>query len=134
MLFAKVGNRPDAEDLTADVFLAALRPLRISASAAEVRAYLLATAALALAALAGFAASRTRVCCIEPKGVLATAQSSKAGSTIPVENYDNWASGPCRGASGRADKTSLSGPIAQCNRAPSSSELHKHPQTMATPR
>ena len=24
--------------------------------------------------------------CIEPKGVLATAQSSKAGSTIPVEN------------------------------------------------
>jgi hypothetical protein len=29
-----------------------------------------------------------RVCCIEPKGVLATAQSSKAGSTIPVENYD----------------------------------------------
>jgi hypothetical protein len=26
--------------------------------------------------------------CIEPKGVLATAQSSKAGSTISVENYD----------------------------------------------
>ena len=27
-------------------------------------------------------------CCIEPKGVLATAHSSKAGSAIPVANYD----------------------------------------------
>jgi hypothetical protein len=27
-------------------------------------------------------------CCIEPKGLLARAQSSKAGSAIPVENYD----------------------------------------------
>jgi hypothetical protein len=27
-------------------------------------------------------------CCIEPKGVLATAQNSDAGSTIPVENHD----------------------------------------------
>ena len=113
MLFAKVGNRPDAEDLTADVFLAALRPLRISASAAEVRAYLLATAALALAALAGFAASRTRVCCIEPKGVLATAQSSKAGSTIPVENYDKLGIRALPRGFWRADETSLSGPIAQ---------------------
>ena len=49
-IFARVGNRPDAEDLTAEVFLAALRPLRITASAAEVRAYLRATARTVLAA------------------------------------------------------------------------------------
>jgi RNA polymerase sigma factor (sigma-70 family) len=48
-LFARVGNRPDAEDLTAEVFLAALRPLRTSASVGEVRAYLLATARTVLA-------------------------------------------------------------------------------------
>jgi RNA polymerase sigma factor (sigma-70 family) len=48
-LHAKVGNRPDAEDLTAEVFLAALRPLRIGASVGEVRAYLLATARTVLA-------------------------------------------------------------------------------------
>lgn len=49
LMFAKVGNRPDAEDLTAEVFVAALRPLRVSASTAEVRAYLLATARTVLA-------------------------------------------------------------------------------------
>lgn len=49
LMFAKVGNRPDAEDLTAEVFVAALRPLRVSASVGEVRAYLLATARTALA-------------------------------------------------------------------------------------
>ena len=49
MMFAKVGNRPDAEDLTAEVFLAALRPLRLSASVGEVRAYLLITARTVLA-------------------------------------------------------------------------------------
>ena len=32
-------------------------------------------------------------CCIEPKGVLARAQSSEAGSTIPVENHDKPAIG-----------------------------------------
>ena len=36
MLYAKVGNRPDAEDLTDEVFLAALPPLRVSATAPEV--------------------------------------------------------------------------------------------------
>ncbi|MFL6076744.1 MAG: RNA polymerase sigma factor [Mycobacteriales bacterium] len=50
LLYAKVGNRPDAEDLTSEVFLAALRPLRPTASAPEVRAYLLATARTVLAA------------------------------------------------------------------------------------
>jgi RNA polymerase sigma factor (sigma-70 family) len=49
LLFAKVGNRPDAEDLTTEVFLTALRPLRVSATVPEVRAYLLATARSALA-------------------------------------------------------------------------------------
>lgn len=28
-------------------------------------------------------------CCIEPKDVIATVQTSKAGSTIPVKNHDN---------------------------------------------
>jgi RNA polymerase sigma factor (sigma-70 family) len=49
MLFAKVGSRPDAEDLTTEVFLAALRPLRVSASVREVRSYLVATARTVLA-------------------------------------------------------------------------------------
>lgn len=48
-IYARVGNRPDAEDLTAEVFLASLRPLRISATVAEVRAYLRATARTVLA-------------------------------------------------------------------------------------
>src|SRR3954470_4762748 len=49
LMFSKVGNRPDAEDLTTEVFLTALRPLRQSASVGEVRAYLLATARTVLA-------------------------------------------------------------------------------------
>lgn len=49
-IFARVGNRADAEDLTAEVFLAALKPLKITASVAEVRAYLKATARTVLAA------------------------------------------------------------------------------------
>jgi RNA polymerase sigma factor (sigma-70 family) len=49
MMYAKVGNRPDAEDLTAEVFLAALRPLRLGASRPEVRGYLAATAQSTLA-------------------------------------------------------------------------------------
>jgi RNA polymerase sigma factor (sigma-70 family) len=48
-MFARVGNRADAEDLTAEVFSAALGPLRVSASIAEVRAYLRATARTVLA-------------------------------------------------------------------------------------
>jgi RNA polymerase sigma factor (sigma-70 family) len=50
LMFGKVGNRADAEDLTAEVFLAALRPLRVSATVGEVRAYLTATARTVLAA------------------------------------------------------------------------------------
>ncbi|MGH9208607.1 MAG: RNA polymerase sigma factor [Acidimicrobiales bacterium] len=49
LMFSKVGNRPDAEDLTSEVFKSALPPLRLSASVPEVRAYLLATAQTVLA-------------------------------------------------------------------------------------
>ncbi|MGB9222953.1 RNA polymerase sigma factor [Mycobacterium sp.] len=49
-IFARVGNQADAEDLTAEVFLAALRPLRLTASVGEVRAYLRTTARTVLAA------------------------------------------------------------------------------------
>jgi RNA polymerase sigma-70 factor (ECF subfamily) len=49
LLYAKVGNRADAEDLTTEVFLAAYGPLRVDASRGEVRAYLAATARSALA-------------------------------------------------------------------------------------
>jgi RNA polymerase sigma factor (sigma-70 family) len=49
LMFGKVGNRPDAEDLTAEVFLAVLRPLRLPASVGEVRGYLLATCRTVLA-------------------------------------------------------------------------------------
>src|ERR1700756_1025136 len=50
MLLAGVGNWADAEDLTAEVFLAALRPLRVSATVPQVRGYLRAVARTALKA------------------------------------------------------------------------------------
>lgn len=50
LLYARLGSRADAEDLTSEVFLAALRPLRLSATVAEVRSYLRATARTVLAA------------------------------------------------------------------------------------
>jgi RNA polymerase sigma factor (sigma-70 family) len=49
LMYSRVGNRPDAEDLTAEVFRTALPPLRLSASKGEVRAYLLMTARTVLA-------------------------------------------------------------------------------------
>nr|WP_041303194.1 RNA polymerase sigma factor [Mycolicibacterium rhodesiae] len=50
LMYRKVGNQPDAEDLTAEVFMTALRPMRISATIPEVRAYLHTTARTVLAA------------------------------------------------------------------------------------
>jgi RNA polymerase sigma-70 factor (ECF subfamily) len=49
MLYGKVGNRADAEDLTTEVFMAALGPMRLDVSAPEVRAYLFTTARTVLA-------------------------------------------------------------------------------------
>jgi len=49
LMYARVGNRPDAEDLTAEVFRTALGPLRLASSKGEVRSYLLTTARTVLA-------------------------------------------------------------------------------------
>jgi RNA polymerase sigma factor (sigma-70 family) len=49
LMYSKVGNRADAEDLTSEVFHTALRPLRLSSTKGEVRAYLFATARTVLA-------------------------------------------------------------------------------------
>ena len=49
LMYARVGNRPDAEDLTSEVFRTALGPLRMTSSKGEVRSYLLVTAATVLA-------------------------------------------------------------------------------------
>lgn len=49
LMFSKVGNRPDAEDLTSQVFLAAYGPLRATAEVAQVRGYLTAAARTVLA-------------------------------------------------------------------------------------
>jgi RNA polymerase sigma-70 factor (ECF subfamily) len=48
-IYARVGNRPDAEDLTSEVFRTVLGPLRLSSSKGEVRSYLLTTAQTTLA-------------------------------------------------------------------------------------
>jgi len=50
LMYARVGNRADAEDLTSEVFSTALPPLRLAASKGEVRSYLLATGRTVLAA------------------------------------------------------------------------------------
>src|ERR1700735_9725 len=49
LMYARVGNRADAEDLTAEVFKTALGPLRLGSSKGEVRSYLLTTAQTVLA-------------------------------------------------------------------------------------
>jgi RNA polymerase sigma-70 factor, ECF subfamily len=48
-IFASVGNAADAEELTADVFMATLRPLLLPAARPRVRGYLRATARTVLA-------------------------------------------------------------------------------------
>src|SRR5450631_1658352 len=49
LMYARVGNRPDAEDRTSEVFKTALGPLRLASSKGEVRSYLLVTAQTVLA-------------------------------------------------------------------------------------
>src|ERR1700676_5181035 len=49
LMYSRVGNRADAEDLTSEVFRTALRPLRLGSSKGEVRAYLLTIAQTVLA-------------------------------------------------------------------------------------
>lgn len=49
LMYSRVGNQPDAEDLTSQVFLGALPHLRPGASGGEVHRYLLATARTVLA-------------------------------------------------------------------------------------
>jgi RNA polymerase sigma-70 factor (ECF subfamily) len=49
LLYSKVGNRADAEDLTSQVFLAALPHIRPSSSPGEAHAYLVATSRTVLA-------------------------------------------------------------------------------------
>ncbi len=49
LMYSKVGNQPDAEDLTAEVFMTALKPMRVSATVPEVRKYLKMTARTVLA-------------------------------------------------------------------------------------
>jgi RNA polymerase sigma-70 factor (ECF subfamily) len=53
LMYGRVGNQPDAEDLTAEVFTTALRPLRVSATVPEVRKYLRMTARTVLASYWG---------------------------------------------------------------------------------
>jgi RNA polymerase sigma factor (sigma-70 family) len=49
LIYARVGNRADAEDLTSEVFRTALVPLKMGLSKGEVRSYLLTTAQTVLA-------------------------------------------------------------------------------------
>jgi RNA polymerase sigma-70 factor (ECF subfamily) len=49
LMYARVGNRADAEDLTSEVFRTALGPLNLALSKGEVRSYLLTTAQTVLA-------------------------------------------------------------------------------------
>jgi RNA polymerase sigma factor (sigma-70 family) len=49
LMYSKVGNQPDAGDLAAEVFMTALKPLRVSATVPEVRKYLKMTARTVLA-------------------------------------------------------------------------------------
>ena len=87
LMYAKVGNRHDAEDLTSQVFLTAFGPLRATASVGEVRAYLLPTA----------------------RTVLATHWRSTLGHQVTVIDVDEAGladfSGPDEGQGERAGRT-----------------------------
>jgi DNA-directed RNA polymerase specialized sigma24 family protein len=108
-IFARVGNQPDAQDLTAEVFLAALRPLRLTATVAEVRTYLRATARTVLAAhwretlgreitsiedvAAGVADSEEAISTTAPQRVEVIRASTRTGTF--------WIYDPCKGVRSR---------------------------------
>ena len=85
-LFARVGSAADAEDLTAEVFLAALRPLQLTASKPEVRAYLRATARTVLAAHWRHTLGREVTCVADLDG--AAPELEDAISTAPQRVSD----------------------------------------------
>ncbi|MGV0779621.1 RNA polymerase sigma factor [Mycolicibacterium sp. XJ775] len=82
LLYARLGSRADAEDLTSEVFLAALRPLRLSASVAEVRSYLRTTARTVLAAHWRATMGR-EITAIEDDIAAAERESDSGTSTAP---------------------------------------------------
>src|SRR5271154_5295437 len=71
LMYARVGNRSDAEDLTSEVFRTALGPLRLASSKGEVRSYLLTTAQTVLASHWRRTLGRT-VTSIDPESAMAT--------------------------------------------------------------
>ena len=80
-IFARVGNQSDAEDLTSEVFLAAMRPLRLTASIAEVRAYLRTIARTVLAA--HWRATMGREVTVIEEDIAAAPDSDEAISSAP---------------------------------------------------
>jgi RNA polymerase sigma factor (sigma-70 family) len=85
LMYAKVGNRPDAEDLTTEVFMSALRPMHASASVGEVRAYLLATARTVLATFWRRTLGREITTLDEQRDVGLLADDPPPGDTGPSE-------------------------------------------------
>ncbi len=81
-IFARVGNRPDAEDLTQQVAMKAIPRLRAGAAASSIRAYLFATAR---SVLAQFWAVRLGLGEEELREDLATAPPSLAENPQSVE-------------------------------------------------
>jgi RNA polymerase sigma-70 factor (ECF subfamily) len=88
LMYARVGNRPDAEDLTSEVFRTALGPLRLASSKGEVRSYLLTTARTVLAShwrrhlgmpVTSIDPEVDAACLVEPSG---PAQPSEAPSRV----------------------------------------------------
>lgn len=87
LLYSKVGNAPDAEDLTTEVFLSAFGPLRAGASVGEVRAYLLATARTTLASHWRRTLGR-QVTTLDEETVAAVFEADEPVSAVAVERVE----------------------------------------------
>jgi DNA-directed RNA polymerase specialized sigma24 family protein len=114
LMYSKVGNRPDAEDLTAEVFLAALKPLRTAASRGEVRSYLAATARTVLA---GFWRRRlgVQVTSIDTETAALCLEGTFSRSPMPRHEPGGcWT--PCRNATGASSSCASSTPSARRRR------------------